>query len=85
MSDIATGKASLNAPSNQMHHLNQKQGAKFCLNVLVLLALGCPEVYSNSLGYLVAKLWNELPDDIRTAKFKALFKSKLKTHLINNF
>ncbi len=38
----------------------------------------------NSLGYLGAKLWNELPDDIRTAKSKALFKSKLKTHLINN-
>ena len=38
----------------------------------------------NSLGYLGAKLWNELPDDTRTAKSKALFKSKLKTHLINN-
>ena len=37
---------------------------------------------SNSLGYLGAKLWNELPDHIRSMKSKNTFKSKLKSHLI---
>ncbi len=39
----------------------------------------------NSQGYLGAVLWNELPNDIRTAKSKAkaLIKSKLK-HIYND-
>ena len=48
-------------------YLNQKNTVRYGLN---------------SLGYLGAKLWNELPDHIRSAKTKNMFKTKLKSHLI---
>ena len=38
----------------------------------------------SSIRYLGAKLWNVLPDNIGTANSKLTFKSKLKTHFLEN-
>ena len=66
--------------NSSVHHYSTRQASQ---GDLYMSRKNSLQYGLKSIRYLAAKLWNELPVELRNASSKTLFKTKLKSYFLN--